>query len=84
MVSNGTTTSPCGESLFYSRNLGVANKQDNARSAGVGSYGATLPTHQYSAVDTSLDKTISVIMTIAANTASHMICGFNCNVTYGA
>jgi len=81
---NATTTSPCGESLFYTSNLGVATKQVNARSFGVGAYGASIPTNQYSAVDTSVEKTINVIMAIAANTASQMICGFSCDVTYGA
>lgn len=84
IVNTTNTTIPVGESVFLSRNLGVSNRQANSRSLGVGVYGSTVATHQYTAINTAVDNTVSVIMAVSANTASHMICGCDFSVNYGA
>lgn len=84
VVGHGTTTTPVGESLFLTRNMGSESAQMSSRSLGVGGFGGTIASQQYSTANTAVDNTVSVQMSVAANTASHLICGFDCSVKYGA
>jgi len=87
-----TTTNPVSEFTTTMRNAGTAQAQINTRSPGTAPLGvgaaaaATVSsaTFQFTAINTDVDKTLSVSMSISANTACAILVGYNAFATYGA
>ena len=81
------TTSPCAEQLISCRNQGVETLQTNSRAAvptGVGVAGSNVSGIEYTSVDTSADKNLSISLQLSANTACAILLHADVSVTYGA
>jgi len=80
LFSEPKTTSSIGESSITVRNIGSQARQWGDR----GAYSGTISTTQYTTVDTSANKTVTVSLQSSLNTIGQFVCGFDCTAKYGA
>ena len=81
------TTSPCAEHIISCRNQGVETLQTNSRAdtpTGVGVARSNVSGIEYTSVDTSADKNLSISLQLSVNTACAILLHADVSVTYGA
>ena len=87
LVSIAPTTNPNGEQLILTANQGSESLQVNSAplgNSGVGQSTSTFSATNYSAVDTSADRTLSYSLQISATGACAILLHADATVTYGA